>query len=200
MSTLQLGSDTLAVTPSAGQVEFNGQMYYTDSNSSRGQIERLVQGTSVASTSGTSITFTGIPAWAKRITVMFNGVSTSGTSRMQLQLGSGSVTTTGYLSQASGIGSTGNNTVTSGVITTGFVLNGYAPIASQAYSGNMVFTNISGNIWIGSGVLSENTGNVGVTMMGGTISLSNILDRVVVTTVNGTDTFDAGSINIMYEG
>lgn len=34
---------------------------------------------------------------------------------------------------------------------------------------------------------------------GGTISLAGALDNVRLTTVNGTDTFDAGSINILYE-
>ena len=56
----------------------------------------LTSGTAQASTSGTAIDFTGIPSWAKRITVMFNGVSTNGTSNPQIQLGSGSPTTSGY--------------------------------------------------------------------------------------------------------
>ena len=58
---------------------------------STGAYGQLVSGTAVASTSGTSIDFTGIPSWVKRITVMFNGVSTSGTSFKQIQIGSGSV-------------------------------------------------------------------------------------------------------------
>ena len=56
----------------------------------------LTSGTAVASTSGTSITFSSIPSWAKRVTVMFNGVSTSGSSNIQVQLGAGSTTTSGY--------------------------------------------------------------------------------------------------------
>ena len=65
--------------------------------------------TAVATTSGTAIDFTGIPAGVKRITVMFNGVSTNGTSNYLLQLGSGSVQTTGYSSYviAAGVGVTG---------------------------------------------------------------------------------------------
>jgi hypothetical protein len=34
----------------------------------------------------------------------------------------------------------------------------------------------------------------------GSVTLSATLDRIRITTVNGTDTFDAGSINIAYEG
>ena len=59
----------------------------------------ITSGTSQASTSGTSIDFTSIPSWVKRITLMFNGVSTNGTSNYQIQIGSGSVTTSGYTSQ-----------------------------------------------------------------------------------------------------
>ena len=33
----------------------------------------------------------------------------------------------------------------------------------------------------------------------GELKLAGALDRVRITTVNGTDTFDAGSINILYE-
>jgi hypothetical protein len=35
--------------------------------------------------------------------------------------------------------------------------------------------------------------------IGGFVPLSGTLDRVRITTANGTDTFDAGSINILYE-
>ena len=149
----------------------------------------LTQGTAQASTSGTSITFSSIPSWVKRITVMFNGVSTSGSSNMIVQLGAGSATTTGYLSY----GSYGTNAFSG---TTGFITNS-ALVASSNQYGQMVLTNISGNIWVSSSVLGINGNYAGV--QGGNITLSGTLDRVVVTTVNGTDTFDAGSINIQYE-
>ena len=38
-----------------------------------------------------------------------------------------------------------------------------------------------------------------ITTGGGSVTLSGALDRVVLTTVGGTDTFDAGSVNIIYE-
>ena len=41
--------------------------------------------------------------------------------------------------------------------------------------------------------------NIVWTICAGRVTLSGALDRVRVTTVNGTDTFDAGSINILYE-
>ena len=80
MSILALTSDTLIVTPGAGQIEYNGQFFGTDCNASRAQLQRIVRATAVASTSGTSIDFTNIHAWTQKITVMFSGVSTNGTS------------------------------------------------------------------------------------------------------------------------
>jgi hypothetical protein len=49
-------------------------------------------------------------------------------------------------------------------------------------------------------VLSITTSTTGTITTGGSVTLSGTLDRVRITTVSGTDTFDAGSINILYEG
>lgn len=155
-------------------------------------------GTAVASTSGTSIDFTSIPSWVKRITVMFSDVSTSGVSSFLVQIGSGSVTTTGYKS-GSGGASVSSNTTIGANSTTGFIVhNAYA---AGANSGIMTLALISSNTWVESH--SSYTVGGAFTFMytgGGTSSaLSGSLDRVRITTVNGTDTFDAGSINILYE-
>jgi hypothetical protein len=152
--------------------------------------------TAQASTSGTSIDFTSIPSWVKRITVMFNGVSTSGTSSVQIQIGSGSVTTSGYVSSCSYITS-GSGTDTS---TAAFKLvPGAAQEAAQALGGGIVITNVSGNIWSSFGVLGKSATTPATLTSAGVVTLSGTLDRVRVTTVGGTDTFDAGSINILYE-
>ena len=152
----------------------------------------ITSGTAVASTSGTSIDFTGIPAWVKRITVMFNEVSTNSTSFKLVQLGAGSVATSGYLSASS--------TVSASVATTssatGNVIN--ANGVADVMSGHMVFTLISGNTWISSHAVKGQAGYC--SFGGGSVTLGGTLDRVRITTVNGTDTFDAGSINILYEG
>jgi len=152
----------------------------------------LVQGTSQASTSGTSITFTSIPSWVKRITVMFNGVSTNGTSNKQIQLGAGSVTNTGYTSSSTVVGTTAG-TYTS---TTGLVFG--STLTSDSICGIMTIANVSANIWVCSHSAYTNS-TPQSTFGGGIVGLSGTLDRVVITTVNGTDTFDAGSINILYE-
>ena len=159
-----------------------------------GTLAPLISGTAVASTSGTSIDFTGIPSWVKRITVMFNAVSTSGTSKVMLQLGSTTFTTTGYISSASQITS---GSPTSGSNTTGFILDDMANAGGVRF-GHVLFTLISGNTWIESSVMGRSD-TVGTNFSGGYIALSGTLDRVRITTVNGTDTFDAGTINILYE-
>ena len=124
---------------------------------------------------------------------MFNGVSTSGTSLKLIQIGSGSVTTTGYNATAVSVSASPNIAATNS--TAGFVM--YGNSAADIISGHMILTLISGNIWISSHTAKENTTYI---MSGaGDVALSGALDRVVLTTVNGTDTFDAGSVNILYE-
>jgi hypothetical protein len=149
-------------------------------------------GTAVASTSGTSIDFTSLPTGLKRITVMLSGVSTSGTSLMQIQIGSGSVTTSGYLGTA-GIYTTASTTA----FTAGFGLDQTGATASIRHSLYTICL-LGSNIYVGSGVFTySNTPVVG--QSSGSVTLSGAIDRVRITTVNGTDTFDAGSINILYE-
>ena len=155
----------------------------------------MTLGTAQASTSGTSIDFTGIPSWARRVTVIFNGVSTTGTSPFLVQLGSGSVTTSGYTSVGSGIAATVNSTTS----TAGFVAGNVNTAASLA-SGLFVFVNVSGTTWAGSGSVSQSAIPQTNLSTGNSPALSGALDRVRITTVGGTDTFDAGSINILYEG
>lgn len=195
MSILVLTSDTLIGTPAAGNIEYNGQFFGTDSNASRAQLQRIVLSTAVASTSGTSIDFTGIPAWVKRITVMFQNVSLSATANILVQLGTGSTTytTTGYTSISVACQGGGNSVNSS---TAGFVmLDG---LAARVVSGHMVITNISGNNWI-----SSHTGKIDASTTpifgAGDISLGAVLTAVRITSTS-TDTFDAGSINILYEG
>jgi hypothetical protein len=195
MSAIVLTSETLIGTPAPGNIEYNGQFFGTDSNASRAQLQRIVRATAVASTSGTSIDFTGIPAWVKRLTVMFDGVSTNGTSKVQIQLGvSGVPQSTSYICGSAYID--GANSCNKASFTTGFGID----MASAAYvrSGALEITNINTtNTWVSSG----NFGNATlIAYVAGSVPLSGVLNMIRITTVNGTDTFDAGSINIMYEG
>jgi hypothetical protein len=158
----------------------------------------LVQGTAVASTSGTSIDFTGIPSWVKRVTVMFSGVSTNGTSIPQIQLGdAGGVETTSYLAMVSNV-QTASNTTRGVTATTGFILV-HAGAATNVLNGAISFFLLGSNTWVVSGNLYE-SGSAGLNSVSGSKTLSDTLDQVRITTVNGTDTFDVGTINLQYEG
>ncbi|CAB4170786.1 hypothetical protein UFOVP908_143 [uncultured Caudovirales phage] len=155
----------------------------------------LISGTANSSISGaTFVDFTGIPSWVKRVTVMFNGVSTNGVSPYIIQIGSGSVTSTGYISAGINYGTT---SLALANFTTGMaVINVVA--AAYTYSGIATISNISGNTWAYSAQLGSGSTAFG-SGAGSSSALSGALDRVRITTVNGTDTFDAGSINILYE-
>lgn len=155
----------------------------------------LVSGTAVASTSGTSIDFTGIPSWAKRITVLFAGVSTSGTSPYLVQLGdAGGIENTGYASNANRLGTSTSSGFTS---TAGFFIATNS--ASTSLSGPLTIANVNGDVWV-SGYSLSSSASTDSYAGGGIKTLSDTLTQVRITTVNGTDTFDAGTINIMYEG
>ena len=153
---------------------------------------QLVQSTTQSTATGATLyDFTGIPSWAKRITVMLNGVSTSSTSNPLIQIGAaGSITASGYTSRGSYIS---GSTVGETSFTTGFGILGGT--ATNTLTGHLVITNISGNIWICSSVIGGNA----TWFSTGIVTLSGTLDRVRITTVNGTDTFDAGTVNIMWE-
>jgi hypothetical protein len=158
----------------------------------------LTLATAQNTTSGTSIDFTGIPSWVKRITVMLSSVSTNSTSPFLFQIGdAGGIETSGYESygvivQASATPSGTNST--SGIV----VANNLG--AADTYRGSAVFSLVSGNTWVCTGQLARAGTGYQLLTFAGSKALSDTLDRVRLTTVNGTDTFDAGSVNIMYEG
>jgi hypothetical protein len=190
MSTL---STTNLKNPSSGS---NNIVLNADGTTTVAAPNNIIKsGTAVASTSGVAIDFTGIPSWAKRVTVMFNGVSTSGTSNPMIQIGiSTGVETTGYLGAAAyaGASSAGSN------FTTGFGL-GSGTGTGSVFHGVALITSMGSNLWVFglSGAYSSGAYSLSA---GGSKTLSGTLDRVRITTVNGTDTFDAGSINILWEG
>jgi hypothetical protein len=161
----------------------------------------LQSATAQASTSGTSIDFTSIPSWVKRVTVMFQGVTVSATSTIIVQIGAGSVANTGYVGTAGGVGNTGN--VWSVVsYTTGFGMAGTMSSADQIYNGNLsiCLLNSATGLWTANGSTSLSPGSfTGFGSCGGSKTLSGTLDRVRITTVGGSATFGAGSINILYE-
>jgi hypothetical protein len=159
----------------------------------------LTLATAQNSTSGTSIDFTSIPSWVKRITVMLQGVSTSGTSNPRLQIGdAGGIETTGYTGIGAQVASGSVVQAQSG----GFDFYNNSTGAGDTRSGSLTLCLIdsSTNSWVCNGAIATYVGTqIGTQIVTGSKSLSATLDRVRITTVNGTDTFDAGKINIIYE-
>jgi hypothetical protein len=152
--------------------------------------------TAQASTSGTSITFSSIPSGVKRITVMFSGLSSNGSSDYLVRLGtSGGVISSGYLGSSSLVSASG---VTASTYTTGFGMSQASEGTGYVGHGIMTICLLTGNTWVASGTLNESDAARG-SFFGSSVTLSGTATTVTVTTVNGTDTFDAGSINILYE-
>jgi hypothetical protein len=166
----------------------------TDGVGVTGNVGALTAGTAVTA-SGTSIDFTGIPSWVKRITVMLNNISLSGTALPIIQIGAGAIETTGYVAYASYNGTSNGATAT----TTFFPTRAGGGIAADTIYGIATIALIGSNTWAYSfcgGMFSgANYGSLG----GGAKTTSGTLDRVRLTSSNGTDTFDAGSINILFE-
>ena len=158
---------------------------------------KMVLSTAVTA-SGTAIDFTSIPSWVKKIKIIFKSVSTNGTDLPFIQLGdSGGIETTGYESGA--FCGVNGNVVTAVSYNTGIVCTGFGN-AGYLISGQVELVKFSGNIWVSAGNLSQLGLNSAGSSSAGCKELSSTLDRIRITTINGTDTFDAGSINIMYEG
>ena len=185
---------TSTFTGSLGNITAGTVTAYGLVTGATGALYPVVQGTAQNTTSGTAIPFTSIPSWVKRVTLSFNGISTNGTSGLMVQLGSSAGYATGTYT---GSATNGAGSVATSAFTTGHGLNG-GPLAANAYYGTATFTLVSGNTWVGSSVLGA-TGTPQFAVGGSAIVLAATFDRIQLTTVNGTDTFDAGTINIQYE-
>jgi hypothetical protein len=183
-------SNVVITNPSSGQVlVYNGTEWVNAAN--------LVQGTAVTA-SGTAVDFTGIPSWAKRITILMADLSTSGGSMLQVQLGYGGTptfVTSSYKGSSGQTGATGANT---SLYTAGIGIDAASNGAGVRHGCLTVFRLGSSNTYVARGgagrsdTAGSGTGSASVT-------LSDVLTAVRITTINGTDTFDSGTINIMYE-
>lgn len=180
------GTNTLTLPAVTGTVVVSGQ------NSA------LTLATPQTSTSGTNIDFTGIPSWVRRVTVMFQGVSTSGVNDVLVQLGTASgVETSGYVGVVTRSGSSANVLTN---LSAGFNMDGNTGSSAAIRSGSLILTlmSTSTNTWAGQACIGLSNVPQGV-YCGGYKPLVATLTSVRITTIGGTDTFDAGSINILYE-
>jgi hypothetical protein len=159
-------------------------------------VSGITNSTAVTSTSGTAIDFTGIPSTAKQVTVMFKGVRTNGASVVEIRIGSGTVVATGYYNQAAPNGLQG----TLGSVT-GFNTENTITSSNSVRHGSVVLTLIGSNTWTAAGHVTGTSStpvNNIVSLAGSSPALSGALDRVRITTQNGTDVFNAGTINISW--
>lgn len=147
--------------------------------------------------SGSSVDFTGIPSWVKRITMVMTDVSFAAAGVARIRLGtSGGLVSTGYggiifaINTSPTITATGLNVTPEGV--GGIVSTG----AATTINAQFIIVNVTGNTWQCNGGAAR-TGDTSGNFGNGFIALAGTLDRVSL--VATTSTFDGGTINILYE-
>jgi len=206
LSTLAQGASTAGIlagtyggTGASLSPTTAGNTIFTTDGTNWSSTQKIVQGTAVnGSGSGTAIPFSGIPSWVKRITVILNGLSANGTSTLYVQLGtSGGFVTSGYNSNFGAISSVGaassGTAYTAGFFAGTFVANTDTLLATY------VIHSFGNNTWSLSGT-GTRTGNVTTWYVAGApLALGSALTQLRIVPANGTDTFDAGSVNILYE-
>lgn len=192
--------DNISVIDPLGLVTLTGTQELTNKTLTSPTIDgatinggTVISGTAVATTSGTEHDFT-VPSWVKKITVMFNGVSVSGTDELAIELGdSVGVETTGYYSKCFEV-----NAATLTVTYTGGFNIVVGTSAALLYTGQVFINLIDTNTWVSTGQISSDAGYLCLST--GVKTLSDTITTVRVTTLGGANTFDAGQVNILYEG
>jgi hypothetical protein len=189
-----MASDSATAVPSQQSVK--AAISQTEINISQAKI---TQGTVVDATHGGAndlavLPFTGIPANAKRVTVMFSGLSPGGTSPICIQLGvSSTAETAGYYGSV-------NNSAGESLHTNGFRIRNGSGSDNESYHGMVTLMKFStGNIWACSGNVSLSAASANSFALSGVKTLAGVLDSIFITTVGGSETFDAGNVNIAWE-
>lgn len=192
MASLVLAGDTSgSITVSAPAVA--GSTTQTLVNVT-GTLAPVVSGTAIALTNQTAPDFTNIPSWVKRITLMLQGVSTNSTGNPLIQLGTGATptyATSGYLGASSSM----DSVVSTTAYTTGFGIR--SSLAANILHGNIIIANVTGNVWTASGNIAWSN-SAAIVITAGSVSLGAALTAVRLY-IDGTQQFDAGTINIIYE-
>ena len=190
------GTTWTSATPAIVAPTAIGQVPFSTDGSTYTATQKIAMATAAAPVSGSAIDFTSIPSWVKRVTVMFNAVVKSGTSNLLIQLGSGSVTSSGYVGvNPQWYAPTGYAFNTPA--TNGFAF--FSNIAANSLYGTCILTLVNGSTWTAMGSLATTASTATLLTTTGGVTLSGVLDRVRVTSSAGTETFSVGTINIMYE-
>jgi len=199
-NSVLLGNGTSAISTIAPST--SGNVLTSDGTTWSSQPNpKLISGTAQATTSGTSISFTGIPSGVKRITVMLSAINTSGSNNVVIKVGtSGGTVSSGYVVVGSNAGQ--NALPASGTASNAFFLDYGLPTSASLRYGiaTLALLNASTNLWAFSATIGEAiSGTYFLMAGGGSVALSSVLTSVTLTTSNGIDTFSGGSINILYE-
>jgi hypothetical protein len=188
-----ISTDTIAEYTSAAGVTIDGVV--VKDSAIAGDYLRIAAKTVQATTTGTSVTFNSIPNWVRRVTVMFNGVSTDNTSPLLVKLGTGGgIASTGYASTGARLAAAGTTVDSS---TAGFLINSTS--AADAVSGTLVISAVDPANYIYAADHTVKDGTTAVMTGAGNVTLGNLMTQLSITTVTGTSNFDAGSINVLYE-
>ena len=194
MSSLVISGDTSGAVTLAAPAIAGSTTLTLQAATATSAVNKLE--TAVASTSGTTIDFTSLPSWIKRITVMLSAVSTNGAGNMRIQIGTGGTpTTSGYVCMSMNIAAAGNAALSG---TAGF--DAFIGTASYSINGAIRIQNITGNTWVAEGTLGNVTTTSNLASIAGTVTLGGALNFLRFTTTTGTDTFDAGTVNLLLEG
>jgi hypothetical protein len=215
------GGTGIASTPANGQIPIGNGTNYTAATITAGtgisvtngagtiQIANtltsgITVGTSQATTSGTSFTFTGVPTTAKQITINFNQTILASADSYLIQVGtSGGITTSGYYGSAVkyGTGVAGVFGATWGT-NTGMVFTYGSTYTTYPQAGTITLNYMGSNVWAIHGILTT-TDPAGTTTQAlfaaGVVTTSAALDRIKITTSSGSTAFNGGSVNIAYQ-
>lgn len=184
VTTLAVGGAT-ALTVNTTAAVFGGTV--ADATAT---LRPFVNSTAVALSTQATVDFNDIPSWVKRVSVVFFAVSLTGTDQPLIQLGTGTSGTPSFASS----GYQSYNSDTGRTSTAGFI--GPGGSAGDSRYGVLQIINQDGNKWVAWGIINSSTSNeqrtIGQVTLGGTLTQLRL-------TRTGTNTFDAGNINILYE-
>jgi hypothetical protein len=162
-------------------------------NSATATYAPLISGTAQAA-SGPTVSFTGIPSWAKRITVLLSAITTVASGTPAIRAGAGSYEATGYESINSNIQT--STAASSASVNTSWDLV-TAGNSTYTYTGNIVITKVTGTTYTICSQLRFNT--TLSTFTTGYKTFSGNISQLQLCMSTGTDTFNGGTINVMYE-
>jgi len=159
-------------------------------------------GTKVNLAAQTSVDFSSLPADIKTVHVTFKSLSTSATGssgRPILRIGSGGVPRVSG-QYVGGIGQIATVSGSGGSIFGIELALSSTWTAAQSISGQVIFTlhDAATDEWCWNGSLFSSSVSSVTWVTQGTVNLLGVLDIIRLTTIGGTATLDAGSINIAY--